>query len=144
MDEVFNENVKTSAAFVELADEVSELRNGQKEIKALIEDERKQNEIDFRHGSEKFKELSNELNEVRTEVEEMKSQITDGFRQVNQNLTNYKNEVKDERIEKLTRLLDSKDNDEKVAKNRKALFVQALAVLAVGGVFSFFWKTVTL
>ena len=72
--------------------------------------------------------------EARTEVEEMKSQISNGFDKVTQNLTDYKNEVKDERIAKLTKIIEDKDTDSKTTKNRKALFVQAFVMLLISSV----------
>ena len=89
--------------FKNVKEEVSELKAGQDKIIEMIEEEKAETREEFAKGSQMFKDLYDK-------VGKMENQIADGFKNISKDFSDYKLEVKDNRIDNLTKKLDSKNH----------------------------------
>ena len=98
-----NNELKETDTIKEIHDDVGSLRKGQEEIKDIINKNELAAEEQFEKGSEMFKELY-------SEVATMKTQIKDGFDGQSKQLSGFIDEIKDSRIDNLSKKLEKKDD----------------------------------
>jgi len=128
--QALNAEIKETDVIKEIHDEVGSLKDGQSEIKRMIDKNEKEAIEQFEKGSAMFKKLNGE-------IENIKGQIKDGFKQQSSELNGFIAEMKDDRIEKLSKQIDRrKEFWSGVAKTVLAavLITVAVYVLAKFGI----------
>jgi len=98
------DNLDHVPTFKEVKEEVKDLREGQQEIKSIIEEEKVLNKVAFDKGAAMFDDLYRE-------VGEMKKQISDGFKELGTKIT-------DNEISRLERSLDKREDELKINDKR--------------------------
>jgi len=122
-----NDNLPQVPVFQEVRERVAALKAGQDKIIKMIEDNETETKAEFDKGAKKFQELTDEVNS-------MKNQITDGFSNISDELREYKTEMKDERISKLTKQLEKRDEEDANAVKEKRQFWMGVTKTVVAGV----------
>lgn len=98
-----NNELKETETIKDIHVEVGSLKDGQEQILNKIDENEREAIEQFEKGSEMFKDLY-------SKVDKMETQIKNGFDKQSKQLSDFTNEIKDSRIENLSKKLEKKDD----------------------------------